>query len=158
MLAWHYIIWNYFIMTIDRPEGDPSGLGPRNLNPAADYESVVREFVVRLAELRRETPRETAQFCVSSLATMFSLPPGTESANVSLPSPVEVTLNELSRRDPAELLTPSQVGKILHVQPKAVGRWHKDGLLRGIYTPGGHGRFPVGHVMEALWRANQQPE
>jgi excisionase family DNA binding protein len=42
--------------------------------------------------------------------------------------------------EPRELLTPTEVGKALKVDPKTVTRWIAKGLLRGIKTPGGQNR------------------
>jgi excisionase family DNA binding protein len=40
-----------------------------------------------------------------------------------------------------ELMTPSEVAKVLRVDAKTVTRWAERGLLRSIKTPGGHNRF-----------------
>lgn len=39
------------------------------------------------------------------------------------------------------LLTPADVAKIFHVDPKTVTRWAKAGKLTSIRTLGGHRRF-----------------
>jgi excisionase family DNA binding protein len=40
-----------------------------------------------------------------------------------------------------ELMTPSEVAKVLRVDSKTVTRWAERGLIRAIKTPGGHNRF-----------------
>lgn len=42
---------------------------------------------------------------------------------------------------PEPMLTPSEVAKILRVDPKTVTRWAKAGKLRAIRTIGGHRRY-----------------
>jgi excisionase family DNA binding protein len=43
--------------------------------------------------------------------------------------------------DGKELMTPSEVAKVLRVDAKTVTRWAERGLVRSIKTPGGHNRF-----------------
>lgn len=43
--------------------------------------------------------------------------------------------------DAPELLTPSEVARLMRVDPKTVTRWAKAGKLRCIRTLGGHRRF-----------------
>lgn len=43
--------------------------------------------------------------------------------------------------EPKELMTPSEVGKVLRIDPKTVTRWVTLGRLRGIKTPGGQIRL-----------------
>jgi len=43
--------------------------------------------------------------------------------------------------DRKELMTPSEVAKVLRVDAKTVTRWAERGLVRSIKTPGGHNRF-----------------
>ena len=40
-----------------------------------------------------------------------------------------------------ELLMPSQVARIFHVDPKTVTRWANAGKLRAVRTLGGHRRY-----------------
>jgi excisionase family DNA binding protein len=40
-----------------------------------------------------------------------------------------------------ELLLPSQVARIFHVNPKTVTRWARAGKINSIRTLGGHRRF-----------------
>lgn len=43
--------------------------------------------------------------------------------------------------EPKELMTPTEVGKVLRIDPKTVTRWVTLGRLRGIKTPGGQIRL-----------------
>jgi len=43
--------------------------------------------------------------------------------------------------DGKELMTPSEVAKMLRVDPKTVTRWAARGLIRAVKTPGGQNRF-----------------
>ena len=42
----------------------------------------------------------------------------------------------------------AEAAKILHVSPKTVSRWAKDGKLPHVITLGGHRRFPIEAVHE----------
>jgi excisionase family DNA binding protein len=44
--------------------------------------------------------------------------------------------------DAESFLHPSQVADILHVSPKTIARWAKDGRLPFLRTLGGHRRYP----------------
>ncbi len=48
-----------------------------------------------------------------------------------------------------EYLRPGEVAAILHVSPKTVNRWAKEGLIPCIVTLGGHQRFLHADVMVA---------
>jgi len=50
----------------------------------------------------------------------------------------------------------SEVAAILHVNPKTVARWAKDGRLPHIRTLGGHRRYLRGPI-EALVRQLTEP-
>jgi len=62
--------------------------------------------------------------------------------------------------DGERLLTPAEVAVILRVDPSTVSRWHRQGLIDGIRTPGGHRRFRESDVRalmqpspaDALWQ------
>ncbi|HYT29930.1 MAG TPA: helix-turn-helix domain-containing protein [Actinomycetota bacterium] len=43
-------------------------------------------------------------------------------------------------------LKTSEVARLLHVSPKTVTRWAKDGKLPHSRTLGGHRRFPAGSI------------
>ena len=49
-----------------------------------------------------------------------------------------------------ELLTPSQVAALFHVDPKTVTRWANAGKLSSIRTLGGHRRFRKDEVEKLL--------
>lgn len=42
---------------------------------------------------------------------------------------------------PDDLLTPREVAALFRVDPKSVSRWHRQGRISAITTPGGHRRF-----------------
>ena len=44
--------------------------------------------------------------------------------------------------DEPQYLTPGEAARLLHVSPKTVNRWSSDGLIRCLFTLGGHRRFP----------------
>ena len=44
--------------------------------------------------------------------------------------------------DPPSYLHPAEVADILHVSPKTVSRWAKEGRLPFLKTLGGHRRYP----------------
>ncbi|MFC7374054.1 BldC family transcriptional regulator [Brachybacterium sp. GCM10030267] len=50
----------------------------------------------------------------------------------------------------AELLTPAQVAKMFHVDPKTVTRWAQSGKLTYMRTLGGHRRYRRDEVLELL--------
>lgn len=49
-----------------------------------------------------------------------------------------------------ELLTPAQVAKMFHVDPKTVTRWAQAGKLSYMRTLGGHRRYNRREVVELL--------
>ncbi len=50
------------------------------------------------------------------------------------------------------LLTPGEVAKLFKVDAKTVTRWGQAGKLNSMRTPGGHRRFHIDDVAEALVR------
>lgn len=50
----------------------------------------------------------------------------------------------------SELLTPAEVAKLFHVDPKTVTRWAQAGKLAYRRTLGGHRRYPRDEVMRLL--------
>ena len=50
--------------------------------------------------------------------------------------------------DPPSYLHPAQVADILHVSPKTVSRWAKEGRLPFLKTLGGHRRYPEAEIRE----------
>lgn len=49
-----------------------------------------------------------------------------------------------------QVLTPAEVARLFHVDPKTVQRWANQGLLPSFRTLGGHRRFPAEAVYEHL--------
>ncbi|ATG55485.1 MerR family DNA-binding transcriptional regulator [Brachybacterium ginsengisoli] len=49
-----------------------------------------------------------------------------------------------------ELLTPAEVAKMFHVDPKTVTRWAQAGKLTYMRTLGGHRRYRRDEVVELL--------
>jgi excisionase family DNA binding protein len=58
--------------------------------------------------------------------------------------------------DPRDYLHSAKVAEILHVSPKTVARWAKDGKLPFLKTLGGHRRYPAAAIRqlaeELRWR------
>lgn len=52
--------------------------------------------------------------------------------------------------DVAELLTPAEVAKMFHVDPKTVTRWAQAGKLTYMRTLGGHRRYRRDEVVDLL--------
>ncbi len=48
----------------------------------------------------------------------------------------------------AEYLTPGQAANLLHVSPKTLNRWAREGLVPCIVTLGGHRRFRRDEIEE----------
>jgi excisionase family DNA binding protein len=48
------------------------------------------------------------------------------------------------------MLTPGEIASMLHVSPKTVTRWCREGRLDAVVTPGGHRRYPVAAVLRLL--------
>lgn len=53
-------------------------------------------------------------------------------------------------QDATELLTPAEVAKMFHVDPKTVTRWAQAGKLTFMRTLGGHRRYRRDEVVELL--------
>jgi excisionase family DNA binding protein len=58
---------------------------------------------------------------------------------------------------PAYLKT-AQVADILHVSPKTVSRWAKEGKLPHLRTLGGHRRYPEGEIQALAARLKGAPD
>ena len=54
------------------------------------------------------------------------------------------------------LLKPFEVARALRVNPKTVTRWARTGKLHPIKTLGGHRRFRVGELRQALRSYSEQ--
>jgi excisionase family DNA binding protein len=50
--------------------------------------------------------------------------------------------------DPPSYLHPAEVADILHVSPKTVSRWAKEGKLPFLKTLGGHRRYPATEIRQ----------
>jgi excisionase family DNA binding protein len=49
---------------------------------------------------------------------------------------------------PPSYLHPAEVADILHVSPKTVSRWAKEGRLPFLKTLGGHRRYPAAEIRQ----------
>ncbi len=58
--------------------------------------------------------------------------------------------------DPDELLTSSQVGALLQVNPSSIKNWVNDGLIAAFRTPGGHRRIRATDLV-AFLDSHQMP-
>jgi excisionase family DNA binding protein len=58
--------------------------------------------------------------------------------------------------DDDPILLPSEVAKMFRVDSKTVTRWAKSGKLRSIKTLGGHRRYLLSAVKEALAKASDE--
>lgn len=56
--------------------------------------------------------------------------------------------------DLGPLLTPGEVAKLFHVNPKTVTRWARAGKISSVRTLGGHRRFLAREIEELLNRSN----
>ena len=57
---------------------------------------------------------------------------------------------------PRYLLT-AEVADILHVSPKTVSRWAKEGKLPFLKTLGGHRRYPAAEIRQLVEELREQP-
>jgi excisionase family DNA binding protein len=57
---------------------------------------------------------------------------------------------------PSYLLA-AEVADILHVSPKTVSRWAKEGKLPFMKTLGGHRRYPEAEIRELVNLLRQEP-
>ncbi|WP_114856508.1 BldC family transcriptional regulator [Brachybacterium sp. YJGR34] len=58
--------------------------------------------------------------------------------------------------DAGQLLTPAEVAKMFHVDPKTVTRWAQAGKLTYMRTLGGHRRYRRDEVIELLRDSSTQ--
>jgi excisionase family DNA binding protein len=54
-------------------------------------------------------------------------------------------------------LHPAEVAAILHVSPKTVSRWAKDGKLPFLKTLGGHRRYPAAEIRQLAEELQVRP-
>ncbi len=64
-------------------------------------------------------------------------------------------MNQTSRQ---RYLLGSEVAELLHVSPKTVARWAKEGKLPCMRTLGGHRRYPEREIQELRDRLFTSPE
>jgi excisionase family DNA binding protein len=58
---------------------------------------------------------------------------------------------------PPSYLHPAEVADILHVSPKTVSRWAKEGKLPFLKTLGGHRRYPEAEIRQLAAELQVQP-
>ena len=58
---------------------------------------------------------------------------------------------------PPSYLHPAEVADLLHVSPKTVSRWAKEGKLPFLKTLGGHRRYPEAEIRELANELQVQP-
>jgi excisionase family DNA binding protein len=58
---------------------------------------------------------------------------------------------------PPSYLLAAEVADILHVSPKTVSRWAKDGKLPFLKTLGGHRRYPASEIRQLAADLQVQP-
>lgn len=61
-------------------------------------------------------------------------------------------------RPDEEFLTPAQVANMMHVDPKTVTRWAKNGKIGYIFTVGGHRRYRKSEVAALMRRGAVPPQ
>ena len=59
--------------------------------------------------------------------------------------------------DPPSYLHAAEVADILHVSPKTVSRWAKEGKLPFLKTLGGHRRYPEAEIRQLAAELQVQP-
>ena len=59
--------------------------------------------------------------------------------------------------EPPRYLRAAEVADILHVSPKTVSRWAKEGKLPFLKTLGGHRRYPAAEIRQLVAELQIQP-
>jgi excisionase family DNA binding protein len=59
--------------------------------------------------------------------------------------------------EPPSYLRTAEVADILHVSPKTVSRWAKEGKLPFMKTLGGHRRYPEVQIRELVDELREEP-
>ena len=59
--------------------------------------------------------------------------------------------------DPPRYLHPAEVADLLHVSPKTVSRWAKEGKLPFLKTLGGHRRYPAAEIRQLVQELQVRP-
>ena len=54
-------------------------------------------------------------------------------------------------------LHPAEVANLLHVSPKTVSRWAKEGRLPFLRTLGGHRRYPAAEIRQLAEGLRERP-
>jgi excisionase family DNA binding protein len=54
-------------------------------------------------------------------------------------------------------LHPAEVADLLHVSPKTVSRWAKEGKLPFLKTLGGHRRYPAAEIRQLVEKLQVRP-
>ena len=62
-----------------------------------------------------------------------------------------------NRDQPPSYLRTADVAALLHVSPKTVSRWAKEGKLPFMRTLGGHRRYPEAKIRELLVELREEP-
>ena len=62
-----------------------------------------------------------------------------------------------NRDQPPSYLRTAEVADLLHVSPKTVARWAKEGKLPFMRTLGGHRRYPEAKIRELLVELREEP-
>ena len=62
-----------------------------------------------------------------------------------------------ARIEAPSYLRTAEVADILHVSPKTVSRWAKEGKLPFLKTLGGHRRYPATAIQELIDVLRQEP-
>ena len=62
----------------------------------------------------------------------------------------------IATTEPAYLRT-AEVAEILHVSPKTISRWAKEGKLPFLKTLGGHRRYPERQILDLAGQHQEQP-
>jgi excisionase family DNA binding protein len=62
-----------------------------------------------------------------------------------------------NRDQPPSYLRTAEVAALLHVSPKTVARWAKEGKLPFMRTLGGHRRYPEAKIRELLGQLREEP-
>jgi len=70
-------------------------------------------------------------------------------------SPIAEGVIEMARSE--KFLRTSEVAQRLHVSPKTVSRWAKEGRLPYLSTLGGHRRFPASEIDRLTEELAQNP-
>jgi excisionase family DNA binding protein len=60
-------------------------------------------------------------------------------------------------RQEATYLRTSEVAELLHVSPKTVSRWAKEGKLPFLKTLGGHRRYPEAEIRQLANELRETP-